>query len=286
VTTETARTTETKETATATAPAAQAVPATHPVLQMRDACLSYGQRVIWRGLTFDISAGEFVAVLGPNGSGKSSLIKVLLGRQALSSGGVWVAGRRPRGGNRRVGLIPQHASPAAGDIRARDLVRLGIDGHRWGAGGGRAVRARTDELLAAVGATAYAQVPVRMLSGGERQRLRIAQALAGDPAVLLCDEPLASLDLAHQQGVTALVDAQRRARRSAVVFVTHDINPVLPYVDRVLYLARGAYRLGTPAQVLTSECLSDLYGAPVEVVRTGRGVAVLGANGADGEHCC
>ena len=267
-------------------PAAQAAPAPHPVLQMREACLSYGPRAIWRGLTFDIAAGEFVAVLGPNGSGKTSLVKVLLGRQPLSSGGVWVAGRRPRGGDRRVGLIPQHASVSAGDIRARDLVRLGLDGHRWGAGGGRAVRARTDELLDAVGATPYADVPVRMLSGGERQRLRIAQALAGDPAVLLCDEPLASLDLAHQQGVTALVDAQRRTRRTAVVFVTHDINPVLPYVDRVLYLARGAYRMGTPAQVLTTECLSELYGAPVEVVRTGRGVAVLGANGADGEHCC
>ena len=85
-----------------------------------------------------------------------------------------------------------------------------------------------------------------MLSGGEQQRLRIAQALIGDPQVLLCDEPLLSLDLAHQQAVSELIDARRRAAGTAVVFVTHEINPILPYVDRVLYLVGGRWAVGTP----------------------------------------
>ncbi len=163
-------------------------------------------------------------------------------------------------------------------LRARDLVRFGIDGHRFGprlrtAG----VRRRVDEILESVGASAYADVPLGMLSGGERQRVRIGQALATDPRILLCDEPLLSLDLHHQRAVTELIDARRRSHGTAVVFVTHEINPVLGLVDRVLYLARGGHRVGTPDEVLTSESLSQLYGTQVDVVRVRGRVVVAGA---------
>jgi zinc/manganese transport system ATP-binding protein len=134
-----------------------------------------------------------------------------------------------------------------------------------------------DEILASVGASAYADVPLGQLSGGERQRVRIGQALATDPRVLLCDEPLLSLDLHHQRAVTELVDARRRSHGTAVVFVTHEINPVLGLADRVLYLAPGGHRVGPPEEVLTSASLSQLYGTRVDVVRVHGRVVVVGA---------
>ncbi len=162
-------------------------------------------------------------------------------------------------------------------LRSRDLVRLGIDGHRWGMGrAGRAVRTRVDELLAEVGAESYADVPIGTLSGGEQQRVRIAQALATDPRILLCDEPLLSLDPHHQRAVTELIDRRRRRHDSAVVFVTHEINPVLPMVDRVLYFVGGRFRVGTVREVMTSRTLSELYGTPVEVIRTGGRIVMAG----------
>lgn len=218
-------------------------------------------------------------MLGPNGAGKTSLLRVLLGLTPLSTGRLEILGHPVHSGNRNVGYVPQqHALTSAAGLRPRDLVKLGIDGHRWGLGRSKGARARVDELLAAVGASSYADAPLGMLSGGEQQRVRIAQALATDPRILLCDEPLLSLDLAHQQGVVALLDARRREHSTAVVMVTHEINPILPVVDRVLFLAPHGVRLGTPAEILTSPVLTELYGTPVEVVRTSSGIAILGLN--------
>jgi len=252
-------------------------------VSLRAAQLSYGQRVLWDGLDLDVQPGEFLAILGPNGSGKTSLMKVLLGLQPLSGGTVEIAGSAPGRGNRKIGYIPQQRSldPAL-TLRGRDLVGLGLDGHRWGIGlrDRKARRARVDEVLESVGAAEYADSPVGLLSGGEQQRLRVAQALVGDPEVLLCDEPLLSLDLAHQRVVSDLINARRRAADTAVLFVTHEINPVLPLVDRVLYLVDGRFRIGTPAEVMTSETLSELYGTTVDVVRVRDQILVVGAQGA------
>ncbi|UUU20194.1 metal ABC transporter ATP-binding protein [Streptomyces sp. DSM 40750] len=248
------------------------------VISLRDAALAYGDRVLWQGLDLDVRPGEFLAVLGPNGSGKTSFVRALLGQRQLSAGTLTVLGDPPRKGSRHIGYVPQQATLSAhATLRARDLVRFGIDGHgflprlRTGA-----VRRRVDEVLESVGAAAYADVPVGLLSGGERQRVRIGQALATDPRILLCDEPLLSLDLHHQRAVTELVDARRRSHGTAVVFVTHEINPVLGLVDRVLYLARGGYRVGSPDEVLTSQALSQLYGTQVDVVRVRDRITVVG----------
>jgi zinc/manganese transport system ATP-binding protein len=239
-----------------------------PSVELRDAAVRLGPRTLWSGLDLIVKRGEFLAVLGPNGAGKTTLLQVLLGLVPLSAGSVEVNGAPPRRGNHDVGYVPQqHAFDPALPIRGRDLVRFGADGHCWGFPVRSAdARRRVDAVLDAVGASAYADAPVGLLSGGEQQRLRIAQALLGDPALLLCDEPLLALDLASQRAVTTLIDERRRSAGTPVVFVTHEINPVLPYVDRILYLVRGRWAVGTPAEILTSERLSALYGIDVDVV--------------------
>ncbi|MWA16222.1 metal ABC transporter ATP-binding protein [Streptomyces sp. BA2] len=257
-----------------------------PVISLRGAALAYGDRVLWRDLDLDVAPGEFLAVLGPNGSGKTSLLRVLLGRQQLTAGSLTVLGRAPRRGSRHIGYVPQHKSlPEHTMLRGRDLVRLGVDGHRWGPRlARRTVRRQVDDLLDSVGAAPYADVPVGRLSGGEQQRIRIAQALATDPRILLCDEPLLSLDLQHQRTVTTLVERRRRSANTAVVFVTHEINPVLGLVDRVLYLAQGGFRIGPPDEVMTSSTLSELYGTRVDVVRVRGRIVVVGVPDAASVH--
>ncbi|MHA7219965.1 metal ABC transporter ATP-binding protein [Arthrobacter sp. MDT1-48-3] len=257
-----------------------------PAISLRGAALSFGSRTLWEDLDLDVMPGEFFAVLGPNGSGKTSFLKVLLGLQPLDSGTATIDGRPIARGSRTLGYIPQQKSfPPETPLRARDLVGLGIDGHRWGVRmRSRSHRDLVDGLLRDVGASSYADAPVGLLSGGEQQRLRAAQALATDPRVLLCDEPLLSLDLNHQQAVSSLINRQCHERHSAVVFVTHEINPIIDYVDRVLYLADGRFRVGSPAEVMTSEVLSDLYDSPVEVLHSNGRIVVVGLPDATTHH--
>lgn len=249
-----------------------------PAAEWVDASLGFGGRQLWAGLSLEVASGEFLAVLGANGSGKTSLLKTALGLQPLTSGQLRIGGERVRRGSRNIGYVQQQRrmDPLT-PMRARDVVRLGVDGHRWGIGiPRRAVRTLVGDALRTVEALDDADAPIGLLSGGEQQRIRIAQALVTNPALLLCDEPLLSLDLRSQASLTALIDRRRREQGTAVVFVTHEINPILPYVDRVLYLADGRFRVGTPEEVLNSGTLSELYRAPIDVLRIGGRILIAG----------
>jgi zinc/manganese transport system ATP-binding protein len=258
-----------------------------PAIRLAGVAAGYPGRVLWRDLDLSIEPGEFVAVLGGNGTGKTTLLKLLLGLMKPMAGAVTILGTEPSRGDRRVGYVPQHAAfdPDV-PVRGVDLVRLGADGHRFGPRRASAtVRSRVAASLESVGATSYAGLPVGLLSGGEQQRLRIASAVVDDPAIVLADEPLLSLDLASQQQVADVLDERRRAVGAAVVVVTHDVNPVLRHVDRVLYLAAGRWAAGTPDEVLTSERLSELYGTDVDVVRVRNHIVIVGApDEATGPH--
>lgn len=252
-----------------------------PVVSLTGARLAFGDRVLWDHLDLTVTGGEFIAVLGPNGTGKTSLLKVLLGQLPLSAGTALVDGEPVRAGSDRIGYVPQHRGVDRGlSLRGRDLVQLGIDGHRWGLmplrRSARAARETAVDLaLDQVHARELSQTPVGVMSGGELQRVRIAQALATDPVLLLCDEPLLNLDPGNARLVAGLID-KRRHSGTAVLFVTHEVNPVLPYVDRVLYLVGGRFRIGTVSEVMTSETLSELYQADIQVVQVGDRYVVVG----------
>lgn len=245
---------------------------------LRDAHLKLGNRVLWDKLTLSVRPDEFIAVLGPNGAGKTSLLKVLLGLLPLTNGSVELNGVAAHRGHGQVGYVPQQKGFDADILlRGRDLVQLGLNGYTYGLKRlSKYSLQQIDAAIGAVGASDYANLPLGMLSGGEQQRLRVAQALVAQPHVLLCDEPLLSLDLASQKNITRLIDEYCRNNHASVMFVTHDINPVLPYVDRILYLANGKWIIDTPGHVLRSKTLSDLYGTAVEVLRVRDRVLVVG----------
>jgi zinc/manganese transport system ATP-binding protein len=248
------------------------------VVAAQDLALRFGARTLFEGLSFELEPGELLAVLGPNGTGKTSLVRILLGLLEPSSGSVAIDGCPPPERCHRIGYIPQQrVFDRDVALRGRDLVRLGLDGHKWGFGqlSGES-GPRVAAALAEVGATGYADAPLGRLSGGEQQRLRVAQALVADPVLILADEPLLSLDLAHQRGVVELLDARRERAGTPVVFVTHDVNPILHSVDRILYLAPGQWAIGTPDEVMTTETLSRLYGTDVDVLKVRGRVVVVG----------
>jgi zinc/manganese transport system ATP-binding protein len=235
---------------------------------------------IWQDVSLTVERGRFVAVLGPNGSGKSTLVRAVLGLQPLAAGSASVLGRAPGEATDRIGYLPQRRSfDETTRIRGVDVVRLGLDGARWGlplpGARSRAAARRVAEVIDLVGATAFADKPIGELSGGEQQRLLIAQSLARRPQLLLLDEPLDSLDLPNQAGVAALVRRICHEEDVAVLLVAHDVNPILGYLDGVVYVAAGTAVEGSPEKVISSETLSALYGVPIEVLRASDGRLVV-----------
>ena len=250
-----------------------------PAIVLENVDVRLGGLSILNEINLSIGAGEFIVVMGPNGAGKTTLLKLLLGLIPPSAGSLQVLGRTPRRGNQAIGYVPQHrAIEPETPLRARDLVGFGLDGHRWGIGLPTRNRSnRIDLALKEVDALSLAESPVGLLSGGEQQRLMIAQALLTDPQILLLDEPLANLDLAHQQEAVGLISRICRTRGATTLLVSHDINPLLQVTEKVLFLARGHSAIGTPADVINSETLSRLYNLPVEVAQVMDRFFVVGA---------
>jgi len=250
-----------------------------PAILAQDLAAGYGSNQVWAHADFSIPRGSFTAILGPNGGGKSTLIRMILGLVRPAGGRLQVLGESPRRGNPRIGYIPQRLTfdPEL-SLRGRDFVRLGVDGHRWGPGLPRPGVARAvDASLLAVGAAPYADRPAGRLSGGEQQRLLLAQALVGGPRLLLMDEPLSQLDVRNQGVIVQLIGDLKRARELTVLLIAHDVNPLMPHIDHVLYVANGKVAMGTPAEMITSESLTRIYSTPVEVLKDSRGrVFVVG----------
>ena len=262
---------------------------TSPAIVAEGLAAAYGDRLIWQNASFTVNPGEFVAVLGPNGGGKSTLFRLLLGLLSPAAGSLLVLGRHPRRGNPAIGYVPQRRNIDPDlSIRGRDFVHLGVDGDQWGVPIGRGIAdagQRVERAVRAVQALDYVDRPIGRLSGGEQQRLLLAQALAGEPQMLLLDEPLASLDLRNQVVIAELVASLAQANGFTVLLIAHDINPLLPIVDRVLYVAHGGLTIGKPDEVITTERLSRLYDAPIEVLHDSHGhMFVVGLEAESAHH--
>jgi zinc/manganese transport system ATP-binding protein len=239
----------------------------------------YPNKVVWRDASFSFNRGELVAIIGPNGAGKTTLFRLLLGLQQPVSGIIRVFNETPRRGNSRIGYVPQrHVIDSETNIECLELVHLAFCGHLWGfhlsAKFGRKIALAA---LDAVGATELAHQSLSALSGGELQRIFLAEALVSSPDLLLLDEPLSNLDIRRTIELVQVVNKLVRSRNVTALLVAHDINPLLPYLDEVVYMANGKVATGKPKDVLTSERLTALYDTPVEVIRDSRGnVAIIG----------
>ncbi|HEY2550534.1 MAG TPA: metal ABC transporter ATP-binding protein [Streptosporangiaceae bacterium] len=248
------------------------------VLRVEGVSVSLAGRPVLGDVSFTVGAGQFTGLIGPNGAGKTTLLRVILGLQRPSAGQVTLP--RQAGRAARLGYVPQKVllDPDM-PLRARDLVGLGLDGHRLGIPlRSRQRREAVSEMLHAVGADHYADAKVGSLSGGEQQRVLIAHALISRPPLLLLDEPLANLDLHSGQEIIALLDRIATEHQVAILLSAHEMNALLPVTDRIVYLAGGRAVSGTTAEVVRPDVLSRLYGHHVDVLHVhGRILVVAGA---------
>ncbi|MGH6994140.1 MAG: metal ABC transporter ATP-binding protein [Stellaceae bacterium] len=247
--------------------------------------LRIGDHTVLADTSFAIRAGEFIGVLGPNGAGKTTLMRAILGLLMPSAGSLRVLGRAPKRGDAAIGYLPQ-VRTVLPDLRVRglDFIASSLNGERWGVPSLKhSDRAKIDDTLALIGARDLSRRPLSEMSGGERQRLLLAQALMGEPQLLLLDEPLISLDARHQEVAIAVVRKVCRERGITVLFSAHELNELLGTLDRVLYLGNGRAALGTVEEVVTAPVLSQLYGTDIQVVRTDGHIFVM-SRGHDVEH--
>jgi zinc/manganese transport system ATP-binding protein len=253
------------------------------VLSVQEVDVWIGGRKILDGVSFQLAPGELTGLIGSNGAGKTTLFRVILGLQAASGGRVLIEGRPRSRRGAAIGYVPQKflLDPDL-PLRARDLVDLGMDAHRLGfAWPSRRRRARVEQMLEAVDALRFADERVGNLSGGEQQRVLIAHALVGEPRLLLLDEPLANLDISRGEEVVSLLSRIAKEHPIAVLISAHEINPLLPVMDRVVYMAAGRAASGRTQEVVRADVLSRLYGHHVDVLDVhGRVLVVAGAGSA------
>lgn len=248
-------------------------PDPEPALVFDDVSVVRGGRLIWSEGTFEIPSGGIVALIGSNGSGKSTLLKVVLGLLPVASGSVRVLGSRPGERNDLIGYVPQDYVAGAGEaIRARDAVTLGLTGRRWGfTRTTRADNAHVDEALRWVEATEFANRRVSQLSGGQRQRIALANALVGQPKMLILDEPLASLDLRNQHEIVRLLARLNNELGITILVVAHDLNPLLSVLGSSIYLLDGHAHYAAIDEVVDADLLTHLYGTEIQVAHTLQG---------------
>ena len=243
------------------------------IISAKNLVAGYPDHIVWRDASFSINRGEFVAVIGPNGAGKTTLFRVLLGLQQPVSGTIKVFDAAPNRGNPHIGYVPQrHIFDADTTIESLELVRLGFSGKKWGLGlFSHEDREVALDALKDVGAEDLAHHSLGALSGGELQKIFLAEALVSKPALLLLDEPSSNLDMKGEAELLRLIHEVIRSRNVTALLIAHNINPVLPYLDKVMYIVNGKVATGMPKEVLTSSRLSALFGIQVDVVRDSRG---------------
>jgi zinc/manganese transport system ATP-binding protein len=250
-----------------------------PALHISNLSVTLGGNPILKEINAEILAGEFVGIFGPNGAGKTTLVRCILNTLPPTNGSVEVLGQPAGKAARLIGYMPQgHTGFDSTALSARALVEASCHGDKWGVPwNSKQTQMEVDRVLEMTEANAYASRPFSVLSGGERQRVMLAHALLGDPKILVLDEPLSGLDPKNQALLIECVTRIKTHTQATVLFVAHDMNPLMHVMDRVLYLAGGRAVLGKLDDVVTSESLSRLYGFSIDVVRVENRVFVLAA---------
>lgn len=250
------------------------------VVVAKNLTVGFKGREVWHDASFSVKRGEFVAVIGPNGAGKTTMFRLLLGLQKPSSGTLEVFDLPAGRGNPKIGYVPQkHTIDNETNIACIELVRLAFSGNKWGFSlSSQEEKKAALAALKAVEATDLADKPLSSLSGGELQRVFLAEALVSNPDMLLLDEPLSNLDIKRIKDLVAVVNGVVRSRNVTAFLVAHDINPLIQFLDKVIYIANGKVATGTPKEVLTSKRLTELYGTRIEVLRDSQGnIVIVGA---------
>jgi zinc/manganese transport system ATP-binding protein len=239
------------------------------IVSAKNLDVGFGSKTVWKDASFSVKRGEFVAVIGPNGAGKTTMFRMLLGLQRPLGGSIRIFGASPTKGNHKIGYVPQrHAIDIETNIECVELIKLAFSGNKLGFSlTGRAEKKAAADALDAVGATDLTHKSLATLSGGELQRIFLAEALVSNPEMLLLDEPLSNLDIKRAKELVDLINRVVKARNATTFLVAHDINPLIPFLDKIIYIANGKVATGTPKEVLTSKRLSELYGTKVEVLR-------------------
>ncbi|MGD0728869.1 MAG: ABC transporter ATP-binding protein [Candidatus Micrarchaeaceae archaeon] len=257
------------------------------IVEVKNLTIGYKDKIVWKDASFSVKRGEFVAVIGPNGAGKTTMFRLLLGLQQQIKGTIKVFDDRPRRGNSKIGYIPQrHTIDNDTNIECIELVRLAYSGNKWGFSlSSQEEKKLAYDTLAAVGATELANKSLGSLSGGELQRIFLAEALVSNPEMLLLDEPLSNLDIKRIKDLVSLMNTVVKSRNVTAFLVAHDINPLIQFLDKVIYIANGKVATGTPEEVLTSKRLTALYGTRVEVLHDSKGnIVVVGAEDYHGDQ--
>jgi len=252
-----------------------------PALSITNAGVRLGGNDILQGVDAEIFPCEFIGVFGPNGAGKTTLMRCILGLTPLCSGSISVFGKPPGQANKVIGYLPQsRASLESTALTARSLIFAVEGGNRWGMPWNtRAARAEVERAIELAGTGECADRPFSVLSGGEKQRIALAQALLGKPRLLILDEPLASLDPRNQMRMVESIAKIKATTGTTVLFIAHDVNPLLDVMDRVIYVAGGKAVIGSTDDVISSAALSTLYGTEIHVVRAEGKIFIVAAEG-------
>jgi ABC-type Mn2+/Zn2+ transport system ATPase subunit len=232
-----------------------------PLVNFDRATLGYGRRTVLTDISFDIPEGDFLGLVGPNGAGKTTILRALLGSLEPLGGTV------SRAPTLRFGYVPQRDQvDYSFPLKVLDVVMMG----RYDRIGLMRRPSNADRALAAdaldhVGIGHLAEQQLNALSGGQKQRVLIARALVGDPNVLVLDEPTNGMDLVSTTQILGLVRELHERDNLTVLMVSHALNEVANYVERIALVVEGGFRLGTVQEIMTEQTLSDMYGIPVEV---------------------
>ncbi|MFI0347251.1 MAG: metal ABC transporter ATP-binding protein [Chthoniobacterales bacterium] len=234
-----------------------------------DVSIRMGSRDILKNVNASIKSGEFIGIFGPNGAGKSTLMKALLGLIPVHTGVISIFGKTPKIASQKVGYMPQLLTiPERTGLSSRSLIMAVQQGKDWGLPWNKvAAQSEVDEVLELANARDYSEARFSTLSGGEKQRIILAQALLGKPRLLLLDEPLAGLDPHHQVQLIKCLKKIKERTGTTILFIAHDINPLLGVMDRILYVAGGSAALGTVDEIISDKKLSELYNTEMQVAK-------------------